>query len=1042
MDLQSVFHIFGGGQGSVTSNNTAGSTYNQAAYNEAHPSVATSISRVPGQIAGMLGHGAVALGNSLISGPVDLVRHVSGADLNSTIQKQQSLYKAGDEITASFKAGKINKDQYKAALAQNIQDLTSVSKEAHDYSKNYRKNLAIDELKTAGTVATLASGGLAAAGKTAAEAAVEGGGVAAARAALNGNKVAETVGKFADGLVGTGKTMGNNVISVAGGKIVRNALVTQPTIDQTVKLGTDVSHGDLKQSAIDAGILIGAPLAITKGAPIVGKAATAASLKLFGKSSFLDSIPTSTGEKITDFLKSDKATAADQKTARIMQQYNLNQSQGSVSRAVNFYKSWLGEDAAAMSPQQHLQDFQKMVDEVNDYRAMALKGDLPKPGGGEWTKDEIKNIWVGRFSTADRTAINNELDGLSHAERVDKIGQLAETEQWGQNDHLVNQLKDAAAEDNYKAQIAKLNPTVDLRGNLVGAKDTFAVVDGASDGAAKFDEAVGTKPSAESVKETVQAPTQGDNKYVPIIRTRGTDIPSLRKSGEVVAGQAPSKTGQKILDAGLSPRDEGPVTDQVKASMATQLSKSESPYLKGQGNAVYKALTRKVDQMNGVYDPRMLTKGQILDALGSKASPEDAGEVQKAIRQAFTEVSARQAGLGGKMLNKVLNDVPLMNQYLKVQGIAKFSANPFFYMKRLTKSGILAMLHGTDHFGMSGQTEQTLRQAGYFSKYIQDMGTADFFGSNIGQAGKNQLSGPIKNIVGGMAESMAKAKGMTVAEMLDDPELGPELDHAIRTTLGYPKGGYINSPLAKTLNILIFPSRFETKVGMAVAHAMAEQPPAVQAAIVTDVAHLSSYLGSPEGKQWQKDNAETLNLVKYFTPVATIGEVAHALGGDVHLGDLGEIGGLPFGVLSIILQHQGADLGPVGSSPYRDPKTDEIVPESIPDSLKGRTQQAVTDLIESTFSWPGRQAGLSLSKGDLVQSLPGLKKNPADFKTVTPGDPTEASVPTETTGKIPKTVETTPQATPTFNVPATYTASQQKRAKAPKVVPASLQIKP
>lgn len=1155
MDISQVFSTFGSGpQTNFQHDQTGG-----GAMPVAPKAPGASITNVPGQLLSM---GGQAL-SGIVTGTINSA-HQIGTDLLSsakTYGESNSQNSQRDILMAQMKgyrqayqSGRIDKGAYQAKLADinsKLQGMTENIKsiEAPIDKQNFGSE-AKDVANVTGAVLTLAGGAVAKGAQLTAEdlASMSAGKALAAKAAAG----------LEDG-IGVGKTFGTNPVTQVGGKLVRNALVTQPTIQQSFQLGGDLKDQHYSQAAIDAGLLIGVPLAAGKVIPAVGKAVGGAIEKTFGKPSFLDSIPTKDGVKISDFLNSPAATKADQKTARIMQQYNLNQSGGDVNKATQFYKQWLGSDAAEMTAQQHLHDFQKMVDEVNQYRKMAMTGEILKPDGTMFTKADIANLWVGRFSTADRSALANQLDTAgTAAERVQAIKDMASPDNadapaWAQNKHLVNQLTDAAASDNYRAEIAKLNPTVDLRDIPHGMTDSFAVEGKPSDGAAKFDAAVnapadatlpknlsGAKPNysygqnrfmlkfgndttkalyivggkgasashedymnflrqatgktdaeinqmAQQVRDGIKAeaktsdnsiinvanhpgsepvptapkptatttsepaaestplttPKQGNNKYVPIMRSAGEDIPSLRNSGPVVAGVEGTKLGDAITKYGMSPQatPEGAVSTAVKNNLVQSFANSDSPYLKGRGVDIYKALTAKVDDTKFAYDPRQLSEGAILDALGSKATPADAAEVAKALRDAYANVPSALTGAGNKFLNKTIQHVPLMATYLKVQGIAKFSANPFFYLKRLSKSEIISVLEGADHVGMTPQTEQTMRAAGYWSKYIQDAGQADLFGNTIGQAGKNQLSGPIKNIVGGMAESMAKARGFdSVQAMLDDPSSGPELDHAVRTALGYPKGGYLNSPLAKTLNILIFPSRFETKVAMAVGHAFAKQPAMVQAAIVTNVANFTTYLNSPEGKQWQKDNSETIQLLKYFTPLSTIQNVSNFLHSG-KVGDLGEIGGLPFGLIIQLLSHQGAPIGPLGSSEYHDPKSGDVVTTPIPNDAKGRVQTLVSDTIQSMFSWPGRQAGL-ISKSKLVQdAVPALKQNASDYTTppsATDKAAADASANANTDATVQPIVPRTPAATPTA-VRLTAPAGTGTTKKA-KVVPKSEQI--
>ena len=1195
------------------------------------PAPKSNFWNAPGQVGGILlnaGRGIVSsavspfvhIGNDLLTSA-----RVGAASRNQDIQQNQ-LMDQMRSLKQQHAAGGIDTPTYQKGLQDISDKLRGMSADIGKIEAPIKNetlgSIAGDVAGAAGTVLTLGAGGLEsgavkfAAEKAAAKlAATEAGNVGSigTRMALAGNAARRIVPAAVEQTVGAGETFGKSLVTQGAGKLVRNAIVTQPTIQQTGELGQNIHDGHYQQAAVNAGLLLGVP-ALAGLAPQAMKLAGKVGQSVFGKSSFLDSIPTSTGQTITDYLKSGKATDAEQQTAKVMQQYNLSQAGAKDAslatheqhtNAAQFYNSWLnGVGSETMSPSQHIQAFQDMTDAVNKVRSDALAGKLLKPDGTNYSAAEVKNLWVGRFSTTDRTAINNQLDQAgSAAARVQAVKDMTAADNrnapaWSRNTNLVAQMEKAAAADNYRGEVNALDPTKDIRDM---AKNTF-VADtpntGIKDGAQAFDEALGipheptamklaepkpgTTPSFAGEKPMPKLPTElqgakpnynygskafslkfGDDvtkalyvvanggksashdnymqfirdatgktdeqigamakdvrdgvkaqakdsepgtlsvashsdvagqptsladrraaydaaqapavqapvgdvaaaaaadplskpqdygQYVPIRRAQGTEIPLAKDSGPVIEGTKGTAIGSWLTKNGLSPyaTPAGAISQSVKNTMVSAFDQHADPALKGQGEAIYSKLMTATTGENSVYDPRMLNHQQVLNALGSNATNESATAAMTALREAYAKVPAELVGAGGKLTNAAMKDIPFMNQYMKVQGLAKFSANPFFYLKQLSKSGIVAVLKGADHFSMSSETEQFLRGKQVFSKLgNQDAGVGDAMGtelSGLGQAGGNDMKGPIKNIVGGLAESMANAHGMTVKELWNHPELGPEMEHALRVVTGYPKGGYINSPLAKTLNVAIFPSRFETKVLQVVGHAFAEQPPVVQAALATGINNMSGYLKSNEGQQWQKDNSESLGLLKYFTPISTIDNVNNFLSKDHggHIADLGSIGGLPFGVITTILQHQGilGEGNTLKSSPYADPKTGKIVPEKVPATAWGHAQQALIDLVGSTFSFPGKQAGFTISKTNLVTSAPGLKQNAADYKSLQPNESVAPST-SPASGNISPAIkfEATRTVAPASSIPTQPSSLKTTtRRTAPRTVPQDLQI--
>ena len=239
-----------------------------------------------------------------------------------------------------------------------------------------------------------------------------------------------------------------------------------------------------------------------------------------------------------------------------------------------------------------------------------------------------------------------------------------------------------------------------------------------------------------------------------------------------------------------------------------------------------------------------------------------------------------------------------------------------------------------------------------------------------------------QKIVGGLAEDLAKAHGTTVKDLMaTDSPLKTEVLQHLKLVTSYGDGGYLNSPMAKSLNMVIFPSRFATKVGMAAAKAFSDQPPAVQFGVVHALSNTQAWLNGSDGQKWQQDNADFIKVIKYMTPLAELDNVGKFVGGGFHVGDLGQLGGLPMGVLSTMLTHQGVNLGPLGSSGGTNPSTGLPYTNNIPQTTMARFQQGFTDLIGSMFSYPGATVGLP-SKTKVIQGASGGLLKPALGSTI------------------------------------------------------------
>ena len=182
--------------------------------------------------------------------------------------------------------------------------------------------------------------------------------------------------------------------------------------------------------------------------------------------------------------------------------------------------------------------------------------------------------------------------------------------------------------------------------------------------------------------------------------------------------------------------------------------------------------------------------------------------------------------------------------------------------------------------------------------------------------------------------------------------------------------------------------RYNIKVASIAAKLLAKQSPAVQYAFINGMVDATSWLKTDEGLAWQSENSEALGILKWVTPYGSIDSVVNMLNGSADaITDLGVLGGLPAGVLFQMLDSQGVfqDIpGPIKySTPYVNPKTGEVYADKIPTNLKSRSAVALADLINSTFTYPGRVLGLP-GKGEAIRSGVGalVSTNSKDYKYV------------------------------------------------------------
>lgn len=402
-------------------------------------------------------------------------------------------------------------------------------------------------------------------------------------------------------------------------------------------------------------------------------------------------------------------------------------------------------------------------------------------------------------------------------------------------------------------------------------------------------------------------------------------------------------------------------------------------------------------------DFRQLSRGDIVRAFADKGmtiTREDAHQMQNAIEKAYLQVPRAVRGLGDRLVDRTYQ-LPVagavFGRYMRLMGGLRFTWNPFFaYLRVIPKTEFLATAKGGGYISavFAGQGKQiaeirqTLRDAGFLDAKGRIGNVLSAEAHDLGQGtaanlGKRLLPGQEASIAGLIA-SQAQRLGMDYKTYI---KMHPEnVRDTIQSIAEYSRhSDFLNSPLARTLNIAIFPFRFDAKVLSIMAKGISETSPLTQIAVVNGLYKAHDFLNSPEGIQWYSQNADMIGLFKYISPIASLNEVFHALvpGNDHSLGNFGEIGGLPFGWIPAILDAEGkTHFNQVGA----DPKTGALYENYIPVTAKGQVAIAIQDFIGTLFSYPGAQVGLP-SKGSLTRQMAlgitqGNKKT--DLKLTTP----------------------------------------------------------
>jgi hypothetical protein len=261
----------------------------------------------------------------------------------------------------------------------------------------------------------------------------------------------------------------------------------------------------------------------------------------------------------------------------------------------------------------------------------------------------------------------------------------------------------------------------------------------------------------------------------------------------------------------------------------------------------------------------------------------------------------------------------------------------------------------------------------------------------------------------GLTQTLADRAGLSVDDYMK--ENAEDLSSALRMIVQYPKNSWMNSPLMTTLNVAAFPARFNIKVAVVAAKALSRTSGVTQMLVINGALRAHNWLNSDEGVTWQTQNADGLNVLKYFSPLYHLDYVAKVLTGDIHgFGDLGELGGLPFGFVSNILNDEGILHD---QAPYVSQKTGQELPSYVPKTGKAFAATALNDFLASLFTYPGADVGFT-SKSSMVGEFTKNIDNAAhsdtsQFQAVTPPLTTPEQ---QQAGEIQKAAGTAPPPTP------------------------------
>lgn len=379
-----------------------------------------------------------------------------------------------------------------------------------------------------------------------------------------------------------------------------------------------------------------------------------------------------------------------------------------------------------------------------------------------------------------------------------------------------------------------------------------------------------------------------------------------------------------------------------------------------------------------ITDMRQMSVKEISKALG--VTKEEAKMVARSINTSMLQIPVAIRGAGDKLLDITSALNPLQAKFSRVQGATRFAYNPFFKWQQAYQTEGLAQLETqgkmvqlpflntvnkvlfADKMQENAATIKILEDRNIFGAGFSGSGSsADAFskiGSNVLKSEKVSLAGVV-NI-------QAERAGMTAEQFIANNE-STVVDTLQMITTTNHSGGFTDSPLARTINTVFWPFRYNIKIAGLMAGYIGKMSAPTQVALVTNYMNANTWLSSDQGVAWQTQYSDAIKLFNWLSPTYPLSQVMK-LGQDIvdpqdaSVGDLGLLGGLPFGMISQMLESNGIITT---QAPYIDPKSGDVYPKYIPNSAKAEVNLAIQDFLGSVFSYPGSILGLPSKTGIL-----------------------------------------------------------------------------
>ena len=749
-------------------------------------------------------------------------------------------------------------------------------------------------------------------------------------------------------------------------------------------------------------VLSGGP--IGRAVDVIGKGFSGAVSGVFGRTSFLDELSKGIGNGVASGLfdainklpEAERADAIKQMSA--VEATNMRAAgNDAVAAAWRVLDGMSSYEGASMSTFSHDEALANMM---NFAKAQRLASETASDLG-------LGPVTVGRVDARSLTKISaalNSVDAVDRPSVWENLKSMNPNQAWANNVNLDKQIK---------TLISEHQDAITLDGAIRNIKAGF-FVKGFDKGVAKTLSKMGYIPIQPS---TIEAPFQEGIGKLSSRFAENSDffthtvqpLPVLSHIGAMLTagGLSPTESSQRVYELFNQNVVEALAKTDVfgaKRMIGENDAQTADYLIKKLSDYSHDLSGRKLPIKAPITDLRQLTTSDVMHALDVNAS--DARSVKYALRDAMLKVPLSVRGMGDRIMDINYKWNPASKAYARLQGALRFAWNPFFQVKLATKTEFLAQMQAggklppisgiasvfSKEYGDLDNIRSILRSSGIFEESSTRYGAlggseAVQEGSAVGANLTHHMLPIQEKSIAGLVATQAEKANMDVQSFVD--AFPNEVRDTVQTIVGYDRRSQLlNSPLMRTLNFAFFPARFETKVAMITAKALAQTSTMTQIAVIKGFYNGSNWLRSNEGQAWYSQNANVIGMFQYFSPSSTLSSISQALTGlsqhslSETVGAF-ELGGLPFGWIPQLLDAEG--LTHFGQS-YVNPTTGAVALDYVPVTARGQLQTAISDMLGGLFTYPGSTVGLP-SKGTVTRyaatAITGGKST-ADFQTSTP----------------------------------------------------------